>query len=139
MQEQVMQEEQGSAASGRPAHNEELGERGEEAAVRYLESRDYEIIERNWTCRFGEADIIARDGNSLVFVEVKTRSNIDHGFPEEAVNAAKRSKYEKIAALYSRDYDVADIPLRFDVIAILVTARDRALLRHHVNAFGQGC
>ena len=139
MQEEQVQEARDCNDDEQLAHNIDIGRRGEEAAVRYLEARDYEIIERNWSCRFGEADIIARDGNDLVFVEVKTRTNIEHGFPEEAVDAAKRAKYEKIAALYSRDYEVIDIPLRFDVVAILVTAPDRALWRHHVNAFGQEC
>ena len=139
MQEEQVQEARDCNEDEQLAHNIDIGRRGEEAAVRYLEARDYEIIERNWSCRFGEADIVARDGDDLVFVEVKTRTNIEHGFPEEAVDAAKRAKYEKIAALYSRDYEAVDIPLRFDVVAILVTAPDRALLRHHVNAFGQDC
>ncbi len=133
-----MQDSQEFSSEDAAKHNASLGKRGEDAAVRYLELRDYEIVERNWSCRFGEADIIARDGDALVFVEVKTRSSIDHGFPEEAVTPTKRAKYEKIAAMYSRECNDLDIPLRFDVIAILVTGSDRALLRHHINAFGQG-
>ena len=119
-------------------HNALLGRRGEDAACAFLERRGYEILERNWTCEYGEADIIARDESDLVFVEVKTRSNIDLGFPEEAVTPKKRDRYEKIAAAYVRNYDRADVPLRFDVIGILVSSETRALLRHHVNAFGQG-
>ena len=121
------------------AHNSYLGRRGEEAAVRYLEGRGFEILERNWRCCAGEADIIAYDEDDLVFIEVKTRSNIRLGLPSEAVDAQKRSRYEKIAALYLKDFDRTDLPVRFDVIGILVTSRDRALLRHHVNAFATAC
>ncbi len=119
-------------------HNSYLGKRGEDAAVRYLEARGYEIIKRNWKCPAGEADIIAFDNDDLVFVEVKTRSNIRLGLPCEAVDCRKRAKYEKIAAYYLRDFERYDIRVRFDVIGILVTKRDRAMLRHHINAFAQG-
>ncbi|MEG0323759.1 MAG: YraN family protein [Raoultibacter sp.] len=120
------------------SHNKELGSRGEEAAVRFLERRGFEILERNWTCPAGEADIIAQDGCTLVFVEVKTRSNTDKGLPEEAVNKDKRTRYEHIATSFLRTYDTVDISVRFDVVSILAIAPDRAFLRHHVNAFSVG-
>lgn len=115
--------------------NKELGRRGEDAAARYLVNRGYEILERNWSCLAGEADIIARDGDALVFVEVKTRSNVDKGFPAEAVGAAKRDRYEKIALAYLSMCDYVDIPVRFDVVSIVVIAPDRAFIRHHIGAF----
>lgn len=96
----------------------------------------YEILERNWTCFAGEADIIARIGKTLCFVEVKTRSQIQKGFPEEAVGARKRDRYERIAACYLKTYDACDIRVRFDVISILVLTDHRAFLRFHTNAFG---
>lgn len=117
------------------SHNRELGMRGEQAAMRYLERRGFEILERNWTCPFGEADIIAQDGSTLVFVEVKTRSNTDKGLPEEAVGKDKRARYERIAALFLQSYDAVDVSVRFDVISILVLGTDKAFLRHHVSAF----
>lgn len=123
----------------RESHNEEIGRRGEAAAARYLTHFGYEILEMNWTCPPGEADIIALDGDALVFVEVKTRTNINKGFPVEAVDERKRSKYEKIAAWYLRDYDQVDIPVRFDVVDLLVVAEDRALVRHYKNAFSGRC
>lgn len=116
-------------------HNKDLGRRGEDAAARFLQRRGYEILNRNWVCPAGEADIVARDDDDLVFVEVKTRSNIEMGLPSEAVDKDKRERYEKIAALYLREFDAVDIPIRFDVISILVVAPDRALVRHHINAF----
>lgn len=118
--------------------NHDLGMRGEEAAVRYLKHREYEILERNWTCPAGEADIIARLGDTVVFCEVKTRTDLSKGLPAEAVDAEKRNRYERIAGWYLRAYDQTDVPVRFDVIGILVLRSDRALLRHYINAFG-GC
>ena len=117
------------------SHNIELGRMGEDAAARFLERRGYDIVERNWKCAAGEADIIARDGDAVVFVEVKTRSNIEKGMPSEAVGAAKRDRYERIAALFLRDYDVVDVPVRFDIMSILTLDSERALIRHHLNAF----
>ena len=96
----------------------------------------YEIVERNWTCAAGEADIIARDDDAVVFVEVKTRSSCDCGMPAEAVDEAKRDRYERIAALFLQGYDVVDVPVRFDIVSIVVIAPDRAMIRHHINAFG---
>lgn len=118
--------------------NVEFGRRGEDAAARFLYRRGYDIIERNWTCAAGEADIVARDGESLVFVEVKTRSSTEKGLPSEAVDTAKRSRYERIAALFLRDYDVVDVSVRFDVVSLVVISPDRALVRHHINAFAAG-
>lgn len=125
----------GKGSSGQGRRNRELGRRGEDAAARFLDRRGYDIIERNWTCAAGEADIIARDGDALVFVEVKTRSSTDKGLPSEAVDAAKRGRYERIAALFLQSYDVVDVPVRFDVVSLVLVSPDRALVRHHIDAF----
>ena len=119
-------------------HNKSLGKRGEDAAARFLANHGYTILERNYKCSFGEADIVAKSPGTLVFVEVKTRTDEDKGMPEEAITEAKRAKYEKIAISYLRNYDEVDISVRFDVIGILVVAQDRAIIRHHINAFGVG-
>ena len=119
-------------------HNQALGKRGEEASVCYLEHLGYEIIDRNWTCPAGEVDIVAFDEGTLVFIEVKTRSDIMKGLPAEAVTAEKRARYEKIATWYLKYHDILDVPVRFDVIGLLVADFDRALMRHYVNAFGGG-
>lgn len=119
------------------AHNIELGRRGEITAAYYLEKSNYEILERNWRCRAGEADIIceAPEG-ALVFVEVKTRTNTNSGWPEEAVDDKKRAKYEKIALNYLAEHEeYDDAQLRFDMISIVVLSNNRASIRHHVNCF----
>lgn len=117
------------------SHNKEMGKRGESAAARYLELRGYDVVDRNWTCPAGEADIVAFDGCTLVFVEVKTRASLEKGFPSEAVTPEKRARYEKIACWYLRENDYVDIPVRFDIIAMVVVARDRAVVRHYRDAF----
>lgn len=119
---------------------QELGRRGEEAAVRYLEKMGYTILERNWFCKFGEADIIAQDlEGTICFIEVKTRQSVEAGFPEEAITQAKQSRYEKIALCYmtTDDWDDAT-PVRFDAIGICVTAPHKAMLRHHKGCFNGG-
>ena len=135
----MAKKQQGSTRTKKPARrNKQLGARGEDAAARYLERRGYDIVDRNWTCPAGEADIVARDEKYLVFVEVKTRTSVETGFPEEAVDGKRRDRYERIAAFYLQDHDFVDMPVRFDVVALLVCDTDRAFIRHHINAFGEG-
>ena len=117
-------------------HNREIGRRGECAAACYLEMLDYEILDRNWECPAGEADIVALDGHCLVFCEVKTRTSLAKGFPCEAVGKKKRHRYELISAWYLHYHDYVEIPVRFDVIDLLVVSKDRALIRHIKDAFG---
>lgn len=130
------QTDQSQQPAEQPVSNKDLGKRGEDAAARYLERRGYNILARNWSCKHGEADIVAQDENALVFVEVKTRTNCDYGMPEEAVTPAKRNKYERIAASFLREYPCSETPVRFDVVGLLVISENRALVKHHINAFG---
>ncbi|NBI31783.1 YraN family protein [Enterorhabdus sp. P55] len=118
----------------RGSRNRDLGRRGEEAAAKFLHRHGYDVVERNWTCAAGEADIIARVGEVLVFVEVKTRRGVSYGFPAEAVDEAKRERYRRIALSYLAERRLGEVPLRFDVVSIVVSDR-RAVVRHHINAF----
>ena len=129
----AVKEREGAARRG--VRNRELGRRGEDAAAKFLHRHGYDVVERNWTCFAGEADIIARDGDTLVFVEVKTRRGTDHGFPGEAVGPAKRERYERIALAYVQGHCMEEVVVRFDVIAIVAVSEDRALVRHHRGAF----
>lgn len=112
-----------------------LGERGEDAAVAFLERAGMTVVERNWRSQAGEIDVVALDGEELVLVEVKTRRTRAKGTPEESVTPAKRRRYAKLAAAYLQHAGLSDVHVRFDVVSLLVIAEDRALLRHHRGAF----
>ncbi len=113
----------------------EIGVRGEQAAAEYLERAGLTVVERNWRCKAGEVDIIALDGETVVFAEVKTRRTEKKGSPEEAVSSQKQQRYGRIAATYIARAGLEETPARFDVIAIRPIGEDRALLRHHRDAF----
>lgn len=115
----------------------ELGMRGEELASSYLESRGLEIVERNFRCRSGEADIVAREDGEYILVEVKTRLAIGRereSLPELAVDSDKRERYRRIALEYMMLHPEVSF-VRFDVIAINVVGERQASLRHLVGAF----
>ncbi len=97
-----------------------IGQAGEEAAARYLEQQGYIILERNFRLRLGEVDIIARDGEYLVFVEVKTRRTKKFGSPFEAVDVRKQQQIAKVAAAYVQGQE---IPVRFDVVAVYLNGQ----------------
>lgn len=96
-----------------------IGTAHENEAVLFLKNRGYKIIEKNFYCRYGEIDIIAQDGDYIVFIEVKYRKNCNMGSPETAVDYNKKKHIIQSAQyyLYSR-YNRNDIPARFDVVAI---------------------
>ena len=96
----------------------ELGAKGEEIAVRYLKSRGYRIVERNYRIRLGEIDIIAEHGDDLVFIEVKTRSDILYGSPFESVTKQKQQQLSKVALEYISKKNCHNRPCRFDVVGI---------------------
>lgn len=101
----------------------------------YLADQGFIILERNWKCKSGEADIIALEKETLVFVEVKTRSEGSLGLPESAVTTQKRICYEKIAISYLMQTPRPSCQVRFDVIAVQMTGERQCLLRHHRDAF----
>lgn len=98
----------------------QLGNLGEEIATNYLQENNYEIIERNFNCRQGEIDIIAKDKikQELVFLEVKTRTNHKYGTPAESVDKRKQKHIYKSASYYIYKNSITSIPIRFDVIEI---------------------
>lgn len=95
-----------------------LGKKGEELAVCQLKELRYKILERNFKCSLGEIDIIARDKNILVFVEVKTRATRDFGGPAAAVNERKQRQLSRVALTYLNQKKLFHVPARFDVIAV---------------------
>lgn len=98
--------------------NHEIGKEGEEEAARYLESQGYQIIQRNFECRQGEIDIIAKDKDEYVFIEVKTRQNFHYGMPCEAVNAPKQKHIWNATKYYLYFHKLEDAFIRFDVIEV---------------------
>ncbi len=113
----------------------EIARRGEDAAAAYLDRIGLTVVERNWRCQSGEADIIALDSTTLVIVEVKTRRTPGAGTPEEAVSPTKQRRLIRIARHYLAHAGLEDADVRFDVIAVRPISDDRALLRHHRAAF----
>jgi len=97
-----------------------IGQAGEEAAARYLEQQGYTILERNFRLRLGEVDIIARHGEYLVFIEVKTRRTKKFGSPFEAVDVRKQQQITKVAAAYTQGREIA---IRFDVVAVYLKGK----------------
>ncbi|MBI5208976.1 MAG: YraN family protein [Elusimicrobia bacterium] len=107
-----------------------LGDAAEDAAAAYLERQGLRILERNFRRPFGEIDLVARDADTVVFVEVKSRAGRSFGVPEAAVDGRKRRKLVKAAQAWacSRGYDG---PMRFDVVAF-----EGGAVRHIPDAFG---
>lgn len=113
----------------------ELGQKGERAAASFLENRGLTILDRNWKCSYGEVDIVAKEEDTLIFCEVKTRRSSAAGFPEESVTLAKQKRYSRIAGVYTSRFEEEYTNIRFDVIAIFVLTDSQALLRYIKNAF----
>ncbi|MCL2654165.1 MAG: YraN family protein [Coriobacteriia bacterium] len=113
----------------------ELGRRGEEAAAVFLQGIGQHIIAQNWRCRFGEVDLITRDGDTIVFCEVKTRKSVRAGQPAEAITLKKQQKYSRLAMLWLNQYADTDCAARFDAVSILVTGEHRAQITLLKGAF----
>jgi putative endonuclease len=94
------------------------GASGEELACRHLESKGFAILDRNYRCRSGEVDIVAREADATVFVEVKERASRSHGEGLEAVTFGKRRRIIRAARLYAASRGLSERSLRFDVISI---------------------
>jgi putative endonuclease len=112
-----------------------LGKHGEDLAVRELERRGYEILARRFRTRCGEIDIIARDGDVLVFVEVKARAGAECGTAAEAVTPHKQRQVVRMATAYLAAHETGDRPCRFDVVAIDWDNRETAEIRVFPSAF----
>ena len=112
-----------------------LGRKGEDSAVLFLEQHGYRIVERNFRTRLGEIDIIARDGKTICFIEVKTRASVHLGTPFEAVTRSKQLKISQMALLYLKSKNLMRLPARFDVIAIINNDQGQSSVGIVKNAF----
>jgi len=97
---------------------QQLGNWGEERAAKFLRARGYNIIERNWRCAVGELDLIAWEGECLVFIEVRTRRSRRYGTPEESVTPAKQARLIELAHIYLQEHPELEGDWRIDVVAV---------------------
>jgi len=115
--------------------NSSLGEMGESIATTFLKGAGFSIVERNFRCVCGELDIVARDGRTIVFVEVKCRKNAAYGPPQLAVTSFKQRQISKAALVWLSKRRLFDAEARFDVVAIVLRAHDLPEIEHIRNAF----
>lgn len=115
------------------AKHTDVGQWGEWVALRHVRRLDWDVVARNWRGHPGEVDLIAYDGPSLVFVEVKTRRLPTPLPPEDNVDRKKERKLEALAMEFLFRYEITDVPVRFDVIAIETHDLKRFRLRHYVS------
>lgn len=120
----------------------QFGDRGEDIAADYLEGKGYRIIDRNYRFERSELDLIAFSpeelgeyGSELVFVEVKTRSGVAFGRPEEAVSDAKKRQIVRAAQAYLHERRLEKARCRFDVVSILLRGNEEPEIEHFERAF----
>jgi len=114
-----------------------LGRRGEKISVQYLRDHGYKIIDQNYRTRYGEIDIVAREGDFFVFVEVKTRTNRLFGLPEEAIDARKQQKIAVTAEHYLATHHLYEKNYRIDSVAVEIDEKDgKTQIRHEKDVVG---
>ncbi len=117
-----------------------VGRFGEQVAAEHLASAGLTIVERNWRCRAGELDIVAREGTTLVFVEVKTRSSLAYGSPAEAVDRRKTARIRQLAVRWMLERRLAEdaafwTSVRFDLVCVVRAAASGVEVEHLVGVF----
>jgi len=122
---------------GEPTRKRALGDTAEQAAVDHLVAQGYQIEARNFSCKYGELDIVARRDHVLCFVEVRMRSTALWGDPSGTITFSKQRRVVKTALHYLVAHRIRDLALRFDVIAV-VGRGDGAIVEHLENAFDAG-
>jgi putative endonuclease len=111
------------------------GRQGENLAERHLRSRGLRVLERNYRTRHGELDLVCRAGDTLVFVEVKTRKAGSRAAPHQALTPAKRTRLARAAAQYLSACGGWDTPCRFDLVEVVAPGSPEEAVRHIENAF----
>ena len=111
-----------------------LGHRGEQLALAHLQQRGYVILSTNWRCSYGELDIVARQGDTVVFVEVRTRYDEPTEAAFESINPRKQEKLTALAHLYLEAHDLEAASWRIDVIAVAIPRSGRVQIEQVENA-----
>ncbi|MCX7784622.1 MAG: YraN family protein [candidate division WOR-3 bacterium] len=119
---------------GKDAKMKELGKKGESLAEKYLEKQGFKILAKNYRCPLGEIDIIAKEQDTIVFIEVKTRHSDFIAEPFESVGRKKQMKLRNLAEHYLAEKDWENCEIRFDVLSIVSSDRDEKI-EHIKNAF----
>lgn len=123
----------------RPLTRQQIGQLGERHAARYLRARGLRILEGNFRTKLGELDIVARDRDTLVFVEVRTRTSETTMTPLESVNAEKQTRIARTGRQYRRLRHIPDCPIRYDVVEVIATPFGQVTdVRHIEGAFIEG-
>ena len=112
---------------------QKLGQRGEDAACEFLVRQDMKIIDRNWRCGYGEADIVALDGRTLVFCEVKTRTSQKYSKPEDSITFKKRERYYNLISVYRSRSTTRHSSIRCDAVFITVDSGQKSAKLHYVR------
>jgi len=115
------------------ARRRAVGDFGERVAARHLEAAGLEVLARNWRCGEGEIDIVARDGDTVVVVEVKTRTSARFGTPAEAVTEQKAMRLHRLARVWARSHEQGAGRIRVDVVSVLAPRRGRVTVSHLVG------
>lgn len=110
-----------------------VGKFGEKIARKYLEDKGYKILETNYYTRVGEIDLICQKGDTLIFVEVKTRKNTAFGYPEEAIDKKKLEHLAQAVQQFLKDYPCPANSIRIDAICINVISQDKIRIKHLKN------
>ncbi|MGI5865710.1 MAG: YraN family protein [Myxococcales bacterium] len=117
-----------------PTPQQRQGEAGESLAAEYFVERGYRVVERNFKSQLGEIDLVVEKGEQLVFVEVRARSYVSFGYPEETISRAKRRKLSLAALYYVVSRRLTERVIRFDVLAVILT-RSGPRIEHIEDAF----
>jgi putative endonuclease len=116
-----------------PTSRQKTGRYGEALAERYLIEAGYQILAKNWRCAVGELDLITRQGETLVFVEVRTRRGTQLGSPEESITPAKQAKLTELAYTFLAENNLEDDAWRIDVIAIVLNRQNEVQRLNHIE------
>ena len=119
-------------SESQPDPRRRLGQWGEKVAALHLEAQGLVILERNWRCRGGEIDLVARDGEAVVFVEVKTRRGRDFGAPEEALTPHKAAKLMQLGQQYIADHELDNVDWRIDLVAVELDGSGKLMRCDHI-------
>lgn len=118
------------ASSERSSRTRALGAFGEAYAARHLVASGMVLLDRNWRCELGEIDLVLRDGHTLVFCEVKTRSSTSYGSPLESVTARKAARLRRLAARWLSEHELRPREVRLDLVGVLVPRTGSPSLEH---------